>query len=147
MNDRSQQPRSAIIPTLYMKDLGAAIKFYKEAFDAEERWRIDYAGNVHVAEMSISSVLFRLHEEVKRDGVLSPSTLNATSIVIGLLVDNPDELAAKAIAAGATEMSPVQDFDYGYRQGTIRDPFGHHWCLERMDDFYKMPLLQEQQKN
>jgi len=138
---KSEQPRTAIIPMLYMKDLAAAIDFYKKAFDAEERWRIDHDGNVHVAEMSISPVLFRLHEEVRRENELSPSTLNATSTVIGLLVDDPDTLAARAVAAGATELSPVQDFEYGYRQGTIRDPFGHHWCLEKMDDLYKVPLM------
>jgi len=138
---KSEQPRTALIPMLYMKDLAAAIDFYKKAFDAVERWRIDHEGNVHVAEMSISPVLFRLHEEVKRDNELSPSTLNATSTVIGLLVDDPDRLAARAVAAGATELSPVQDFEYGYRQGTIRDPFGHHWCLEKMDDLYKVPLM------
>ena len=137
----SEQPHAAIVPMLYMKDLAAAIEFYKKAFDAVERWRIDHEGNVHVAEMSISPVLFRLHEEVKRDNELSPSTLNATSTVIGLLVDDPDTLAARAVAAGATELSPVQDFEYGYRQGTIRDPFGHHWCLEKMDDLYKVPLM------
>ena len=138
---KSEQPRTAIIPMLYMKDLAAAIDFYKKAFDAEERWRIDHDGNVHVAEMYISPVLFRLHEEVRRENELSPSTLNATSTVIGLLVDDPDTLAARAVAAGATELSPVQDFEYGYRQGTIRDPFGHHWCLEKMDDLYKVPLM------
>ena len=147
MKEHVEQPLCAIIPTLYMRDLGAAIHFYKKAFDAKERWRIDHEGNVHVAEMSIRPVLFRMHEEVKRDSELSPSTLNATSIVIGLLVDNPDELAARAIAAGATELSPVQDYEYGYRQGTIKDPFGHHWCLERMDDFYKKPSMIEEQKN
>ena len=57
-----------------------------------------------------------------------------------------NEVTAKAIAAGATALSPVQDYEYGYRQGTIRDPFGHHWCLERMDDFYKMPTMHEEQK-
>ena len=138
---KPEQPRTAIIPMLYMKDLAAAIDFYKKAFDAVERWRIDHEGNVHVAELSISPVLFRLHEEIKRDNELSPSTLNATSTVIGLLVDDPDTLAARAVAAGATELSPVQDFEYGYRQGTIRDPFGHHWCLEKMDDLYKVPLM------
>ena len=137
----SSQPETAIVPMLYMKDLAAAIDFYKKAFGAEERWRIDHEGKVHVAEMSISSVLFRLHEEVKRDNELSPSTLNATSMVIGLLVDDPDALAARAIAAGAIELSPVQDFEYGYRQGTITDPFGHHWCLERMDNLFKVPLM------
>ena len=136
-----QQPHTAIVPMLYMKDLGAAIDFYKKAFGATERWKIDHAGNIHVAEMWIPPVLFRMHEEVSREKELSPSTLNATSIVIGLLVDNPDEVAAKAIAAGATELSPVQDYEYGYRQGTIRDPFGHHWCLEKMDDLYKVPVM------
>lgn len=137
----AQQPHTAIVPLLYMKDLGAAIDFYKKAFGAKERWRIDHEGNVHVAEMSIPPILFRMHEEVKRTNELSPTTLQATSIVIGLLVDNPDEIAARAVAAGATEISPVQEFDYGYHQGTIRDPFGHHWCLERMDDFYKKPSI------
>ena len=138
---KPDQPRAAIVPMLYMKDLGAALDFYKKAFGAQERWRIDHEGNVHVAEMSISPVLFRLHEEVKRENELSPSTLNATSTVIGLLVDDPDTLAAQAVAAGATELSPMQDFEYGYRQGTIRDPFGHHWCLEKMDDLYKVPFM------
>ena len=138
---KPEQPRTAIIPMLYLKDLAAAIDFYKKAFDAQERWRIDHEGNVHVAEMSISPVLFRLHEEIRRENELSPTTLNATSTVIGLLVDDPDTLAARAVAAGATELSPVQDFEYGYRQGTIRDPFGHHWCLEKMDDLYKVPLM------
>jgi PhnB protein len=141
MKDYAQQSTAAIVPMLYMKDLSAAIEFYKKAFGAEERWRISHEGNVHVAEMLIPPVLFRMHEEVKRDRELSPSTLDATSIVIGLLVDNPDELVAKAAAAGAIILSPVKEFEYGYRQGTIRDPFGHHWCLERMDDLYKKPSM------
>lgn len=137
----TQQLEAAIVPMLYMKDLGAAIDFYKKAFGAEERWRIDHEGNVHVAELAVSRVLFRLHEEAKRHNEMSPTTLNATSTVIGLLVDDPDTFAARAVAAGAEELSPVQEFEYGYRQGTIRDPFGHHWCLERMDDLYKKPSI------
>jgi uncharacterized glyoxalase superfamily protein PhnB len=29
--------------------------------------------------------------------------------------------------AGAKEIYPVSDQDYGYRLGHIVDPFGHHW--------------------
>jgi len=36
----------------------------------------------------------------------------------------------KAIAAGATVISPVEDYDYGYRQGTLQDPFGHQWIIQ-----------------
>jgi PhnB protein len=147
MKDHSQEtPRTAIVPMLYLKNLSAAIEFYKKAFDAKERWRIDHEGNVHVAEMSIPPVIFRMHEEVSRDRQVSPSTMNATTIVIGLLVDDPDALAARAIDAGATVLSPVRDYEYGYRQGTISDPFGHHWCLERMDDLHKVPTMVEERQ-
>ena len=26
---------------------------------------------------------------------------------------------------------PMQDYDYGYRQGTLADPFGHLWLIQR----------------
>jgi PhnB protein len=135
-------PRVAFIPTLYLKDLSAAMAFYKQAFGATERWKIEHpAGTVHVAEMAISTVLFRMHDEVSKDQVLSPATMRGTSIIIGLLTYDPDTLFERALSAGATEVSPMQDFDYGYRQGTLRDPFGHHWCIERIDDFYKIPSV------
>lgn len=144
MKDVSKQNQSvAIVPMLYLKNLSEAIEFYKKAFGATERWRIEHEGNTHVAEMLIGPVLFRLHEELATDRVLSPSSVNATKVVVELLVENPDEMAARAVAAGATELSPVQDHDYGYRQGTIRDPFGHQWTLERLDDLYKVPALKK----
>ena len=37
----------------------------------------------------------------------------------------------KAIEAGAVEISAVKDYEYGYRQGEIEDPFGHHWLIEK----------------
>lgn len=132
---------TVIVPMLYMKDLAGAIEFYKNAFGAEERWRIDHEGSVHVAEMLIQSVLFRMHDEVSKDRIMDPLTANATTVVIGLLVDDPDVMAKRAIAAGATELSPVQDYDYGYRQGTIRDPYGHHWCLEKFVDLKRVPTF------
>jgi PhnB protein len=36
----------------------------------------------------------------------------------------------RSVAAGATITSPAQDYEYGYRQGAIKDPFGHIWMLE-----------------
>jgi len=123
---------TTLVPMLYLKNLAAAIEFYKNAFDATELWRISNPdGNVHVAEMSIATVLFRMHEEVTRDNEMSPSTFGGTTVVLGLLVNDPDEVAKKAVAAGGTELSPVKDYEYGYRQGTVRDPFGHHWQIEK----------------
>ena len=132
----------AIVPMLYLKDLSAAIAFYEKAFGATERWRVQNEdGSTHVAEMTVPPAVFRLHEEVSRDRALSPETLNGTSIVLGLLSDDPDQMAARAISAGATEISPVKDYEYGYRQGTIADPFGYRWSIERYSDLGKIPTV------
>jgi len=123
---------AAFAPQLYMEDLPRAIEFYKSAFGAIEVRRLfNPDGSVHVAEMSIPPALFRLHQEVSRTREYSPDTLEGTTVVIGLLVDDPDEMAANALAAGGKEISPVKDYEHGYRQGTIQDPFGHHWLLEK----------------
>jgi PhnB protein len=48
-----------------------------------------------------------------------------------LIVADPDAVFARAIAAGATAINPVTDHDYGWRDGRLSDPFGHHWEIGR----------------
>ena len=117
---------------IYLKVLAPAIEFYKKAFDAVElrRWTND-DGSVHVAEMSIHGALFHMHEESTRNVELSPQTVNATTIAIGLFVDDPHAVMNKAVAAGGIQLDPVTDYEYEYRQGCLADPFGHHWLLEK----------------
>ncbi|MEN3337443.1 MAG: PhnB protein [Acidobacteriota bacterium] len=125
-------PMSTFAPHPYVKVVAAAIDFYQRAFGAIElrRWS-NPDGSVHVAELAIGGALFHVHEERADAGQLSPETLKATSSQIGLFDDNPDALFDSAIAAGGTVVSPMQDFDYGYRQGIVGDPFGHQWLLEK----------------
>ncbi len=123
---------ASFAPILYVKNVADAIIFYTTALNAKELRRFSNDdGSVHVAEMTIDNALFRLHEEVARDKNLSPATLNGTCVILGLFVEDPDKLMANAIAAGAIEISAMQDYDYGYRQGNITDPFGHHWTIEK----------------
>jgi PhnB protein len=119
-------------PVIYLDIVADAIVFYEKAFNAKElrRWSND-DGSVHVAKMIIEDALFHLHEEVAREAELSPLTLGGASVILGLFVTDPDEVMAKAIAAGARETNPMQDYDYGYRQGSITDPFGHHWTIQK----------------
>lgn len=139
---KDQLPNAALVPQLYMKDVKGAIEFYNKAFGAVERWKVSNEdGSVHVAEMSIHPVVFRMHEETSKSGELSPSTVKGTTTIIGLLVPDPDKLADQAVAAGAEVISAMKDFEYGYRQGTFKDPFGHHWCLERIDSLTKKPTF------
>ena len=83
--------------------------------------------------MMIDGAMFHLHEEVPKSGQLSAETVKATTSSIGLFTDNPDRLVDTAIAAGAKVLHPLQDYDYdyGYRQATIVDPFDHQWLIEK----------------
>ena len=60
---------------------------------------------------------------------MSPRSLDATTVRMNLIVDDPDAMAARAIGAGATEIFPVADQPYGLRQGRVADPEGHHWLI------------------
>ena len=115
------------LPTLSVRNGLAAIEFYKRAFDATELMRHVSPDGEVVAEISIGDCHFILADEAPQYGNFSPETLGGTTIRMGLQVDNPDIVSKQAISAGAEEIYPVADQDYGYRLGRIRDPFGHHW--------------------
>lgn len=119
-------------PQLFFKVVAPAMEFYKKAFEATElqRWSND-DGSVHVAEMSVGSALFHLHEEVGRENEMSPESLKGTCVLLGLFVDDVAGVVAKAKEAGGQVTNPVKDYEYGYRQGSFTDPFGHHWLIEK----------------
>ena len=117
-------------PELYIHDVKAAIDFYIKAFDAIEVFHFDNEdGGVHVAEMQIGGATFHLHEPTANG--ISPLTVQGIMIQIGVFADDPDAFFNKAIAAGAELIMPIQDFDYGYRQGIVKDPFGHSWQFQK----------------
>ena len=118
-------------PQLFIPSGVTDISFYSKAFGAVEirPWRND-DGSVHVAELSISGCIFHLHEERPAKGQLEPNKIKGVTTLIGLFVEDVDSVIKNALQAGATLLSPPQDYDYGYRQGNIQDPFGHQWMIE-----------------
>ena len=46
-----------------------------------------------------------------------------------LIVEDPDAVFNRAIAAGATIDRPMVDQDYGGRGGSVLDPEGNHWSF------------------
>lgn len=128
MNDNN---KTFFAPQLYIKPGVTDISFYEKAFGAIELRRFSNDdGSIHVAELTIGEALFHIHEEKLIAGQFNPQGINGTTILIGLFVPKVDEVISKAIAAGATLVSPAESYDYGYRQGEIKDPFGHVWMIE-----------------
>lgn len=118
-------------PQLFIPAGVKDISFYFNAFGAIEinQWRND-DGTIHVAELSINGTIFHLHEERPLKGQLCPDKAKGVTALIGLFVDDVDSVMNNALKAGAKLLSPAQNFDYGYRQGDILDPFGHQWMIE-----------------
>lgn len=116
-------------PELHIPNGTNKIDFYKK-FGAKEIFcfRND-DGSIHVAELEINGAIFHVHETM-RDS-LEPISAKGVTSVIGLFVPDVEEVMQKAIQAGAIEISPTTDHEYGYRQGMFRDPFGHFWQIQK----------------
>jgi PhnB protein len=124
--------KTSFAPELYIKSGVTNIEFYSKAFDAKEltRWNNE-DGSLHVAELSIDGAIFYLHEETSKADLFSPEKHNGCTTMIGLFVPDVDAIMKQGIEAGATEVSAAQDYDYGYRQGILKDPFGHQWIIQK----------------
>jgi len=72
-------------------------------------------GSVHIAEFFIDNAMFHIHE-VTRSVMFSPEKHNGSTVTIGLMTKYVHHVIAKAVAAGAELISPVTDYEYGYRQ-------------------------------
>lgn len=116
-------------PELHIPNGTFSIAFYLK-FGATENFcfRND-DGSIHVAELEFNGAIFHIHETMRN--ALEPMSANGVTAVIGLFVPNVEEVMAKAIQAGATEINPTTDHDYGYRQGMFKDPFGHLWQIQK----------------
>lgn len=128
-----EQPKKTFFaPHLAIRVLRPAMDFYRKAFDAKvlRQW-VNDDGSVHVAEMSIGGAIFHLHEEVPGKNQQSPETVGSTSSLIGLFTPDPDKLFNAAVRHGGRIVDAIQDYDYGYRQGTVVDPFGHQWLIQK----------------
>jgi PhnB protein len=119
--------RTSVTATLSVRNWAQAIDFYKAAFGAIELFRVDGGG---VAQLSVSGAEFWVAEESPQHLNFSPESLGGCSVRMLLIVEDPAAVCAQAVAAGATEISPVAD-EYEWRLGRVVDPFGHHWEIGR----------------
>ena len=115
---------------LVIRDAREAIEFYKEAFGATEVGRMaDDEGRVMHAEIRIGDSPIQIAGEAPHWHNLSPQALRGSPVSMQLYVEDVDAAFARAVAAGATVLSPVQNYFYGDRAGRLLDPFGHRWLI------------------
>jgi uncharacterized glyoxalase superfamily protein PhnB len=119
-----------MFPYLRVRNAPEAIGFYTQAFGAVERFRLtEPSGRVGHAELQLGPHVLMLSDEFPEHGLTGPADGRDAGFCIHLHVDNADEVAARAVAAGAKMLSDIADAFYGERGGRLRDPFGHVWLV------------------
>ncbi len=117
-----------VTPYLAVDDAAAAIEYYKKAFGAKERGRMEApGGKVGHAELEIGDSLVMLSDALPGFATRPPTELGGTSASIFLYVEDVDAVVKRAIDAGAEIATEVADQFWGDRFGSVRDPYGHVW--------------------
>lgn len=118
-------PHARVTPVLTVRDVRAAVAWYRDAFGFVEHVQI---GPGHRAQLGLpGGPAAELIVGEVRPGRRAPS--DGRSHQIMLKVADAAATLARIEPLGATVVTPLCDYEYGERQVTIDDPFGHQWTL------------------
>ena len=116
---------TSIQPELWVDAPREALTFYEAAFGATVLHCVGDGDDI-VAQVGVGGAAFWVAPASPAMKRLSPRSIDGATSRTLLVVENPDSVLRQAVAAGATETSPVGD-EHGWRVGRIIDPFGHEW--------------------
>jgi PhnB protein len=120
---------TSIQPELWVSRADAAVAFYQAAFGASVVHRVGDGDDI-VAQLSVGGAAFWVAAASSSMKRFSPHAIGGATSRTLLVVDEPEQVVQQALAAGATETSPVGE-EHGWRLGRIVDPFGHEWEIGR----------------
>jgi uncharacterized glyoxalase superfamily protein PhnB len=127
MTDRTPPPQ--VWPALRARDSLGLIRFLVEAFGFEET--VVYADGAQVQHAQLSwppgggVMLGSARPDAGED--LWP--VQPGSFGCYVVTDDPDQLFARATAAGAEVLQGLHETDYGSRDFAVRDPEGNRWSF------------------
>jgi uncharacterized glyoxalase superfamily protein PhnB len=124
------QVRGGVVAYLLVDGASKASEFYQRAFAATEvaRQPVDEKGrtmHVHLYVNGSSLMLCDPYPEYGR-ALQTPQAFD-----LMLQVDDIDKWFARAVAAGAEVVQPVQEMFWGARYGQLRNPFGVRWSMNQ----------------
>ena len=121
-------PEPQVWPTLRARDARALIKFLVEAFGFRETVTYAEGDVVHHSELAWpegGGVMLGSVRQTDDDAwPVPPGSFGAY-----VVTDHPDELHARAKAAGAEIIADLHETDYGSRDFAVRDPEGNRWSF------------------
>jgi uncharacterized glyoxalase superfamily protein PhnB len=116
-------PHARVVPVLTVSDVRAAVAWYSKVFGFVEHVQI---GEGHRAQLGLADGGELIVAEV-RPGRRLPGEGRSHQIM--LKVEDATATVASALESGATLVGELRDWEYGERQASIDDVFGHQWVL------------------
>jgi PhnB protein len=114
---------------LMVDDAAKALDFYRDAFGAEELYRLPMGDKIGHAEIMIGDTHLMLADEFPDMGALGPNKRGGATASFMIYVPDADAAYDRAVKAGAKADRPLKNEFWGDRIGTVIDPFGHKWSL------------------
>jgi PhnB protein len=120
----------ALTPAVVVSDVGAALDWYRSAFDARSVMTLSsIEGTVMHAVLDIGDTRLLLGAEDPGNDLLAPASLGGTNVSFYLYVEDVDAAFEQAVNLGAEPGMPPTDMVWGDRVAELTDPAGHRWNL------------------
>jgi uncharacterized glyoxalase superfamily protein PhnB len=129
---------STIVPAFRYRNAPAAIDWFCKVFGFERHAVYEGENGVIAhAELTLGGGMIMLGSQKDDEygrRFKSPEELGGTETSSAyLVVSDADAVHARAVAAGAQVVRPLQNTDYGSREFSVRDPEGHTWSAGTYD--------------
>ena len=133
--------RQTVIPSLRYGDAPAAIAWLREIFGMTEHFIAPGEdGRIDHAQLEWRGSLIMLGSvDPKSDVWYDLSHRHGSVNLTAESAAQVDEIYARAQAAGATVMQPLEDTSYGSHAFTLADPEGNLWYLGTYDALADTP--------
>ncbi len=132
------ETKSTIIPALRYRNAPAAIDWLCQVFGFERHAVYPGPnGTIGHAELTLNGGMIMLgsckDDEYGRNFIAPSETGNKETRSAYIVVSNANEVYARAQAAGAVVVRPIQDTPYGSREFAVKDLEGHSWSVGTYD--------------
>ena len=121
---------NTVTPYIAVDDAAKAIEFYKRAFGAKERVKMEGPpGKISHAELEIGDSVIMLSDPFPQSPLKTPKEIGGTTASMLLYVEDVDEFVQQAVDAGAKITMEIENQFWGDRFGRVEDPFGQNWQI------------------
>jgi len=117
---------------LVVDDVAPSVTFYQEALGARTTRLLHLPdGTVVIADLEVGDLAIAVAAPVPGTSLATPRSTGTSVAAYRFTVEDADAAMGRAVAAGATVHSPVQDAFWGVRTGEVLDPSGHRWAFDQ----------------